>query len=506
MATCALVLTAVSPVRADGWHNAALATASLDEWVNQVAEGVPGVAERLTELELSGSRDLEKLEERARRSRASGDGDGPAATDARQGGGSLRGRLNPEQQALLGRKAGDCLELLALMDARNIVPGEFPRFEEEQAGKIPRYRGTAKQLLKLMGKPGAEAVVARLCQELMAQGSNSFDPSLTPNPQYHADLLEVLRELGGAGHIAPQDLESLQRAASGRKSGPQAALAQKVQSALAELLNAEVATMVRWAAAADDARVKKELDAKIRKRIRKADAAELAAAYQEPELSGELKKLVATELIERLGKAGVADLLAVLDGQRDEKVRKAALLELAERSPKYSEVKSDVPAIVRHASSADEEIAAAARRQLANAFARAPMIECLRVLGRADPVLKDVIQEQIDRRVASAVAEADAEKQKVYRESAAAMLKDSKAADASRLAAIELLRTLKSREGLGDVIDLVPLLPRELWPAAGQMLRDVTGQDFGPRPGDGFAEVGQAVKQWRAWWKSVGGE
>jgi hypothetical protein len=79
------------------------------------------------------------------------------------------------------------------------------------------------------------------------------------------------------------------------------------------------------------------------------------------------------------------------------------------------------------------------------------------------------------------------------------VLKDEKTADASRVAALELLGQLKSHDGVGVVIDMLSKMPRGLWPAAGQMLRDVTGQDFGPREGDGFAQVGVAVKQWREW-------
>ena len=47
-------------------------------------------------------------------------------------------------------------------------------------------------------------------------------------------------------------------------------------------------------------------------------------------------------------------------------------------------------------------------------------------------------------------------------------------------------------------------MPRELWPRAGSFLELMTQASFGPKPGDGAAEVSVAVKKWRLWLKDRG--
>jgi hypothetical protein len=49
------------------------------------------------------------------------------------------------------------------------------------------------------------------------------------------------------------------------------------------------------------------------------------------------------------------------------------------------------------------------------------------------------------------------------------------------------------------LVDKLPTLPRELWPRCGGALRKLTRQDFGPRPGDGAAELNAALAKWRTW-------
>jgi hypothetical protein len=78
------------------------------------------------------------------------------------------------------------------------------------------------------------------------------------------------------------------------------------------------------------------------------------------------------------------------------------------------------------------------------------------------------------------------------------------AAMGARQAALELLARLKHLPAAGALIDLLPRLPRELWPAAGRTLEQITGQRFGPQAGDGAAEVSVAAKKWRAWLQQSG--
>ena len=74
----------------------------------------------------------------------------------------------------------------------------------------------------------------------------------------------------------------------------------------------------------------------------------------------------------------------------------------------------------------------------------------------------------------------------------------------SRRAAVELLGKLKDAGAVGQVAELLPELPRELWSETGELLRRLTGEDFGPRRGDGFAQVYEAAKQWKAWGQQKG--
>jgi hypothetical protein len=139
---------------------------------------------------------------------------------------------------------------------------------------------------------------------------------------------------------------------------------------------------------------------------------------------------------------------------------------------------------------------------MVNAFLRAPVTECLDWLAQDDPELQTLIWQQLDDRI----SRADAQRKSGYREVALAALGDNGAAQAKRIAAIDLLTRLKVPSAAGEVIELLPLLPLELRPRAGKLLRDLTGQNFGPFAGDGTVEVGIAVKKWREWWKANGGQ
>jgi hypothetical protein len=74
----------------------------------------------------------------------------------------------------------------------------------------------------------------------------------------------------------------------------------------------------------------------------------------------------------------------------------------------------------------------------------------------------------------------------------------------TKKASIELLGRLKDRTAVKPLTELLLTMQRDLWPAAGTALRDITGEDFGPQRGDGVAEVTVAVKHWREWAKRNG--
>ena len=82
------------------------------------------------------------------------------------------------------------------------------------------------------------------------------------------------------------------------------------------------------------------------------------------------------------------------------------------RSPKYADVKAELDEICSKLTSPDKDVSAAARDQLANAFVRAPVSDCLQWLGKEDAALSPLIWEQLDDRI----ARADDERKAGYRE------------------------------------------------------------------------------------------
>ncbi len=158
---------------------------------------------------------------------ASDDPGAPAKQPAR--GGTIRANLTPQQQALLGRKAVDCMQVLAFMDQGNIYPREFPNF---QFNKMGQYRDAAKKMLGLMGPGGAEVVATQLRAGLMGQGVQMPDAGMHVHADYYSDLIDLLQSHVEQGEVPQAVEDSLREAASGRKDAAGAALAAKVEQAL----------------------------------------------------------------------------------------------------------------------------------------------------------------------------------------------------------------------------------------------------------------------------------
>ncbi|HET6883409.1 MAG TPA: hypothetical protein VFI31_24880 [Pirellulales bacterium] len=195
------------------------------------------------------------------------------------------------------------------------------------------------------------------------------------------------------------------------------------------------------------------------------------------------------------GPEGIAALLSAIDAGDANPADRGALAKLDKTPPKYREVQEQLADIWRLASSKKPEVAEAARRQVVNAFLRAPISECMRWLADDDTKLQALIWEQLDDRI----ARADDERKAAYGEAALAVIAQSDARLASRRAAAQLLGRLKNRAAAERLIELLPTLPRSLWGPIGRALEEITGQDFGPRDGAGVAELNGALKKWRAW-------
>jgi hypothetical protein len=224
--------------------------------------------------------------------------------------------------------------------------------------------------------------------------------------------------------------------------------------------------------------------------------AENIAAYLS---RGGSKRFTANQIAPMRG--DVFALLSALE-EADASIRRQIIAELDETSPTYSQVADRLEQIVSLSRSEEKAVAAAARNQLVNAFQRAPISQCLRWLGRAEADLQELIWEQVDERI----GRADETRRGGYRDSAVAVLGSDQSSVDSRKAALDLLVRLKDRAAVPGIVETLVQLPRELWAPAGDALRQLTGQDFGPSQGAGIDDVADARKKWRSWWKDIGGK
>ena len=489
-----LAVLAPSSALAHGWHNAALTTSSLDDWLADVKRAVPDVLQRLNATEMTAGEGLEALRKRnqaaGRQSGVIGGARRPLDRSRK-----IDSQLTVQQQALLGRKADDCLEALAFMLPENIVPEEFPNFPME---KINLYRDTASKLLRLMGRPGVSSVVGELRAALMGAGRQADDTSFTLRRDYYDELLRILKDAGDRGLLSSEDEQSLREAAAGQKTPALDTLARNVLDTLDELAvnTRKLPELVPLLAQLNNVNEERALVARIRGRLPEAPLSDLLELLQaDPPRA--LRQLTIIELEKRFPQASVLELLQAQAAATDPAVIRRAAAILDARSPKFAEVRDDLAAIAKFARDDASPLAEPARRQLANAFQRAPIRECLVWLGKSDEALQKLIWQQIDGRI----ARADGARRKLYRDVALESLGDQKAATGQQRAACELLGRLDPPLVVASLVDALPRLPREVWPTAGEVLRNLTRQDFGPRPGDGAGELVGQEKQWRQWLK-----
>jgi hypothetical protein len=407
-------------------------------------------------------------------------------------------RAVAQSHALLSRQAAGCLEILAYMDGRNIMPHEYPDFP---VSGIATCRQVAKSLLAQMGSVGGRVVANQMRAELMGGVSlPSASPALVRNPAYTTDLYQLLEAHAKRGNLSADDLDDLVEAAEGVNAVAPQPLADRVRD-LAEAVRVlyeegSLATLVDAAASSDDSVLKSQLLKKASERLSGASLADLLRC-QGKIRDSEFRRAVEAEIQGRFPEMSVLDLLRALT-QTDEPSVRASLKKEIDRSlPKYSDVRDQMGEIVKYAGSADEDVAEAARNQLANAFQRAPIHHCLHWLGEGDEAFRKLIWAQIDLRI----ARADAGRRAEYGEMALRVLKHSEFRTASRGAALELLVRLEDRQAAGPLIEQLLELPRELWPKVGEALRELTGEDYGPHAQDSFAQAHEAKNQWQAWWR-----
>lgn len=473
------------PLLADGWHNAALATKSLDDWLSELKRAIPDLDKRLQEHGLRASNDIEALKRRVEvgKKRAPG----PTA------GGKIHAEFTPEQLALLERKAADCMEVLAYMKPENIYPREFPDF---QLQKIPEYRKTATALLQMMGLPGGKAVANTLTSALRGGLPNGGD--VTFHPSFIPEILSLFEKQAAAGNLSPEDLQSLGDASAGKKPPPYDQLARRVMEIIDK--NSDLPSLLKWAEATDDPNRKQKIINSIKTRLASANGTELSAVLASSAATPDLRKAVVAQLKQRLGETSVLQLLVQLNAKIDNDLVAAVRRELDTRSVKFADVEGDLPQIRKFLDSQDPAVSLAAKAQLENAFQRAPVTQCLEWLGPNDKPMRELIWTQIDGRI----ARADGARRESYRNAALTVLGDNEFKLPIRLAAVELLRRLNDRQAIVPVVALLPKLPRDLMSPAGALLKDISGQDFGPKPGDGVAQLNTCFKNWQRWCQEEG--
>ena len=433
-----------------GFHNTALTTSSLDQWLQDVKQVIPDLEERM----------ITTRSQPGRKGPAPPPGTAPDGTRPELPPGRVVGtietRLTPAQREVLNRKASDCMQILAHLSPQNVIPEEFPTFD---ISRIPEYRSGAKQLLKLMGRESTGVVVGRIENELMAGGG--LGTQLPLHSDFHGDLLEILESLANEGNLTPEHVGAMLQAAEGRKKTPaQQELASKVQHVFID--SADLPTFARTFTNSANRRLRNLL-------LNKAD--------------------------EKIDKANVLELLQARERVKHPVLKRKISEEFRRRSPKYAEVEDQLDGLWRLAQSDDADLADDARKHVENAFQRAQISECLKWIGRDDERLDELIWEQIDGRI----ERADAARRQGYRNSAVTVIQLDRFNAASKRAALELMTRLDDDQAASLLVDLLPKMSRDLWPEAGRTLHELTGQDFGPHPDDGPVEVLAAIKQWRAW-------
>lgn len=546
-AVCGALLTPCGPTdsAADGFHNAALATRSLEQWLADVEAAIPELGDQLKSSQpgssqLETARDLDSLTDLDR--------EPPPERPVR--GGTIQAELTPEQSALLARKGNDCLEILAYMRPENIIPREFPDF---QLAKIPEYRDMAKRLLTVMGPTGTALVTNRLRADLMSPPDRR---DMVVHGDYYRDLLELLTEGSKSGNVSAEQLEALFLAGQGRKDPERAALAQEVQTALLEALvegiesgdfsteqlvallvpargsptrgqtararAVEAALAKALAEGIESGNISDEqLMALFRAVLSRKDLGQSALgqalqaslpsiAIQLPHLiefldlaeDRRFKSRIRSAAVKAIPEADVVELLNAQSQTTDSALKQSVRLQLDRINPSYKEIRDSLPDLFELAASDDDYVATTAREQLENAFVRAPMDRCLYYLGEVEPGLKKLIWEKIDVKV----DRADASRRAGYVQTATGVLTRDDSTTPSRTAALRLVSRMKDPKATKALIDELTRLPRDLWAPSGETLRDLTGQDFGPKPGDKIADVFSAQKKWQAWWKEHGEE
>jgi hypothetical protein len=375
-----------------------------------------------------------------------------------------KGRIDANSQAMQAR---ELIEVLAYFNAENVNWDGHMGPNCDYAG----FLRTAREMLPRFGDLGAEAVVQGLAEELTGV---TIPTEVTNNVQSYVSVYNSVYR-GQQQNPLTRDRQLIESA----QLTPERA----VQKTL--LMNptyhADLLDLLRFF------KSQGQITPAMKKHLQTC-----AAGKKDPEVAR-----LALEVKRLLSDNDLVSLLETLDQAVEPQLRRDAREKLEKLSPTYAEVKEHIGQIREYLDSSNREAAAAARAQLENAFLRAPVTECLVWLGGGDAGLNKLIWEQLDDRI----SRADKGRRDDYRQRAAAVLIDKQRPVPVRQAALQFFGRLGDVESAEILIDNLTTLPRDLWPPAGDVLRQISGQSYGPRAGDGAAELGIEIKKWREWLK-----
>lgn len=487
---------------ADGWHNPVLTIPNVNQFLQQATANLPIVPQSADEgstTELRSGSNVEDLKKLSGGATKGPKTKSKTKTPAR--GGTLQANLNPEQQALVARAANDCLDILAYMSADNIIPREFPDFP---MARMAEYRDAAKQVVSALGPYGAQEVVGRLRTLLMSGEQNA--EGLQYHPEYARDLMDVLVDSIAAGRVTSTDLESLREAMQGEKPPVARAVANELKEVLPE--NLSLAGLFKWADGIDNEKLKSRVMTKLCERLASISTQDLKQMVADrgfqlgdlladPAIDAKTKSLLLNKVRDLLSQFSIAGLLDLMSLEQPD-IQSAAETELRARKLDYAAMKNEIQPIWSHAASDNKRVAQFANRLMELAFDDAPIGPCLYWLGQDNPTLHVVIWKQLDARI----GKMDDESKSATAGLSIEALKLKDVGPPAREAALELLARLKARSAVKDLVEMLPQMDRGLWPKTGETLRRITGVDYGPKAGDGVAQVTVAVKRWREWLKS----
>ncbi|MCL6502930.1 MAG: hypothetical protein K6T86_09625, partial [Pirellulales bacterium] len=341
------------------------------------------------------------------------------------------------------------------------------------------------------------AVAQQLRAELLGNGKPSIPGDLTTVDSYRKDLLDLLKQGVQAGELSEADQSALEEAVRAVGQGPQSELAKEV----GEILEAgafgqkSVKELVElYSQRGQSPRTKQAILNAIRKKLAEISVAELEEIL-ESKADLRVRVDVQKELERRVSEGTELDLVELLETSKSKTLRTTAETALKDRKPKFAQLEPQIRGLAKLLDARNLQAAQAARAQLERAFRIAPLSRCLAWLGKEGAKLDEVIYAQLDYKV----DRAQPDRRQEYLQTCLAVVEDSKAPEAAQRGALRVLARLGERAAVKPLVDALPKLSRRLWPEVGKALQQLTGKDYGPKQGDGLAELNEARKKWQQW-------